>query len=235
MANTTGKLVVPYIPWETFTGFIGHLKATAVPSRIDKSVMPASMPSLTRGQIQSAIRFLGLVDDAGTTTKALKDLVAAYETETWQQAIIDNLLEPYSQIIGELDLENATQNQLDERFHAAGVDGQMLLKSLRFYLAMMTASGSAFSPHLMAKRKQAPTPRKKTVTEKKSKSAEGDDKSARTDSSKPAKGTVRYPLYFKGKPDGEIVVPEDLDANDCKVIERQFAVLRAYAGVEEGR
>ena len=241
MANSSGKLVAPYIPWETFTGFVGHLKATAVPSRIDKSVMPASMPALTRGQIQSAIRFLGLVDDAGTTNQRLKVLVAAFETDQWQNAIRETLFEPYLPIVGDLDVDNATQHQLDERFRAAGVDGQMLLKSIRFYLAMMTASGCTFSPHLMAKRKSGASPRKKPATkpdhEKKAKSADREEAHNGTGATAftPAKGTRSYPLYFKNKPDGAIIVPAELDANDCKVIELQLAVLRAYAGDDGGR
>jgi hypothetical protein len=239
MPNDSEKLIPAYIPWETFTAFIGHLKATAVPSRIDKSMMPANMPMLTRGQIQSALRFLGLIGDGGTTNKELRELVAAYDTEAWPGTIKDTLVMAYVPIVNGLDLDEATQHQLDEKFAAVGVNGQMLLKSVRFYLAMLTAGGMTFSPHLMAKRRSSTPGARKKPTKPKSMAsasesdgdspAEEDDKVDTKTKDQNQKGTKRYPLYFKGKPDGSIVVPESLTEADCKVIELQLAVLRAYA------
>ena len=236
MASATDKLVPVYIPYETFTGFIAHLKATAIPSRIDKSVMPPGMPSLTRGQVQSALKFLRLVDSAGNTTKSLRELVAAYETSGWNDSLSDLVRESYQDITSELDLDNATQHQLDERFKAAGVNGQMLLKSVRFYLATLSAAGLTYSPHLNARRRGAVSSRKKNagpkppttkITQLKS------DPAPATPEIKIPEGTQSYPLYFRGKASGMIVVPEDLSLADCKVIELQLAVLRAYAGEDE--
>lgn len=236
MSSEQEALVPAYIPWETFTGFIAHLKATAVPGRIDKSMMPSEMPRLTRGQILSALKFLNLVDGAGTTSSSLRKLVAAYETEEWAEEVGTSVCDAFDEIIRGLDLSEATQAQLDERFKAAGVQGQMLSKSIRFYLSAVRAAGWAFSPHLLAKRKSAGSGKRKATTRSKSgngaaHSDDGDGK-ARHATIRAPEGTKSYPLYFKGKPDGAIIVPADLGPGDCKVIELQLAVLRAYAGVD---
>lgn len=163
MANTnTDKLVAPYIPWETLTDAIAHLKATAVPGRIDKSALPPGMATLVRGQVQSALRFLGLTDANNKTNDALRSLVKVYETNEWATKIKVLVPKQYSRIVGDLELMDATQNLLDEKFAAAGIKGQMALKSVRFYLAALSAAGIPYSPHLAQRRKSA-GPKKSNV------------------------------------------------------------------------
>lgn len=235
------KLIPAYIPWETFTNFLSHLKTTAVPSRVDKSAMPPGTPRLTGGQIQSALKFFRLTDAAGNTLDALNALVSAFDTEKWRQAICDVIQGPYGDIIGDLDIRVATQHQLDERFKAVGVVGQMLSKSVRFYLAALSQAGISCSPHLTARRKPSRPARKKASGGKSSAVKANDNngkeaanrESATTPIPKDPPGTQRYPLYFRGKPDGSLVVPANLTAADCKVIELQLAVLKAYVEGEE--
>lgn len=163
MANTnTQKLVAPYIPWETLIEAIAHLKATAVPGRIDKSAIPSTMPPLVKGQVQSALKFLGLIDHDCKTTDALRSLVEVYETDEWLVKLKALVPKCYARIVGDLVLMDATQNLLDEKFAAAGIKGQMALKSVRFYLAALSAAGIPYSPHLAQRRKSA-VPKKPTV------------------------------------------------------------------------
>ena len=242
MSSTTEKQVPPYLPWDTFKTFITHLKATAVPSRIDKSVMPEDMPRLVRGQVQSCLRFLGLVGASGETNDLLKKLVDSCDRDTWKTAVREAVVNAYATLIGDLNIDDATQHQLDEKFKAVDVDGQMLLKCVRFYLAAMKDAGMNFSPHLNARR-NSPSPSRRRIGAGKSSGAKDVDNQAQQIPKKPPAsiaaptvddpGTQRYPLYFRGKPSGALIVPCSLTLADCKVIELQLEVLKAYAGNED--
>ena len=225
----------PYIPWDTFTTVIGHLKDLGTPSRIDKSAMPGDMAALVRGQVQSAFKFLGLTDSAGNTATKLKTLVGDYGTDKWTTALADNLPGSYVGIIGDLDLETATQHQLDEKFQTAGVKGQMLLKSVRFYLAMLTGAGLTFSQHLNARRK-SPTPRQAGALRRRPGTSSGqelnrvDPKSGKDPEEEVTPPGMRvYPLYFKGKQAGRIIIPNEFTKDFCKMLELQLKVIEASA------
>lgn len=229
------KIATPipaYIPWTTFADFMSHLEAAGVPSRIDKSVM-AHLPPLTSGQILTTLKFLRLIDNDGSTASGhLQKLAGAFGTEQWAGALKELVVPRYESIIGELDLESATPHQLNECFDKVCDKEQMRSKSERFYLTVLTEAGVAFSPHLLKKapsnggaRKKAPRKKRPSTAGKRAerwKAPEPDDPS----------GTHRYPLYFKGKPDGALIVPNELSESDCKVIELQLAVLKAYAESE---
>lgn len=225
-----------YIPWATFTDFLSHLKTTRVPSRIDKSIM-SQLPALTRGQMLTTLRFLRLIDrDGSTSSGKLRSLVEAYETDRWAQALQEIVVPRYERIIGDLNLESATPHQLDECFDQVCDREIMRQKSVRFYLTVLTSASVAFSPHLLKPARDNGTPRRRArppSARRSKKTTKRPKHSSETPEPKDAKGTKRYPLYFKGKADGMIVVPDDLDEADCKVIELQLAVLRAYAGVDE--
>lgn len=222
---TTDKLIPAYVPWDTFAEVIAHLKATAVTSRIDKSALPASMPPLTKGQIQSALRFLGLTESDGTTRNELRELVAAYQGAKWKEAVSKLIVSRYAGIVGQLDLEHATQQQLDDRFGDANVTGQMRLKSIRFYLSALTEAGQPFSPHLSARRRR-PTPSKKRngggPQRLRAQLARSRSKVHQT---RPD-GTIAIPIPLPDSPQRAVIVPVDLSEADCDMID---TVLRAYA------
>ena len=46
----------------------------------------------------------------------------------------------------------------------------------------------------------------------------------------PSEGTIKFPIYFKNKPQGSLVVPAELTGADVNVIESIIPMLRAYAG-----
>lgn len=232
MAKENGeKAVTPYIPWETFVSFVAHLKATTTPSRIDKSVMPVDMPPLVRGQVQSALRFLGLIDEASTTQPTLRKLVEAYDTKGWTDGLIDDLIPAYDGVIGDLDLDHATRHQLDERFGNAGIAGQMRLKSIRFYLSLLTAAGRQFSPHLTARQKSRPSgpPRRRKNSDAQAHTQTTERKHKESEQTPDPRGTVSYPMFFKGKPEGRIVVPANIGPEDKKVLDLTMQLVAAYA------
>ena len=226
MAKTPTKIIPPYVPWETFTQFLAHLKATAVPPCIDKSAMPSNMPTLVRGQVQSTLRFLGLIDSSATTDETLHGLVQAYETQDWRERLEGMIFRYYDGIINDLDLDNATQNQLDERFGTAGVTGQMRLKSIRFFLSALTAAGKTFSPHFSARRKSTPkrSVRKPAIAQR-GKTKEKEKEPISGNPTNVSQGMTLIPIGG-GR---HIAVEPDITDDDVDVIETMIPALRAMA------
>jgi hypothetical protein len=215
-------VIPPYIPFDTFTGFIEYLKGSAVPSRIDKSAMPSDLPSLVRGQIQSALKFLLLVDSAGTPDPKLRRLVGAYATDKWKEELAGVISDAYVDLVGDTDLDSATQHQLDERFRAYYDSDQMRVKAARFYLTAMTAAGLKFSPHLMARRTN-PAPRTRT-TNKPPKPPVSSVTQMQDDPVEHAE-YINFPIG----PNRTIKVPKDLTPDDCVMIKTMIPLLEAYA------
>lgn len=233
MASTAdSKIVAPYIPWETFTDVMAHLKAVAVPGRIDKSALPSNMPNLVRGQVQSALRFLGLTDDKNKTSDTLRSLVKAYDTDKWATVLSEIIPKRYAGIIADLDLKDATPHQVDEKFTGMGITGQMAAKSIRFYLSALSAAGIPFSPYL-SRRKQTTRKSRKGATAKgkrKETRSRGGKTGENANDSPPndqvPEGMIEFPIM---RPDGtrrKVLIPADVDEDDCDSID---AMLRAYA------
>jgi hypothetical protein len=223
--SESSKLIPPYIPFDTFLGFIEFLKGATVPSRIDKSAMPGDLPSLVRGQIQSALRFLHLIDSAGTPDPKLRELVASFGTEKWKGCLSDTIMAAYAPLVGGMDLDSGTSHQLDEQFRAFYDSEQMRMKAMRFYLTAMTAASIKFSPHLMARR-TSPAPRSRSVSKSSIKPASqtGQEKQ-RDQESNEHDDFVDFPIGI-----GRVIrVPKDLTVGDCTMIKAMVPVLEAYA------
>jgi hypothetical protein len=152
--------IAAYIPFKTFGAFIDKLHGTAVPPNIDSSVL-RHMSGSMRSQLMSALRFLGLIDANGNTTESLRALVKAYKTDKWRDVLQHILYEAYDEVVGNVDLDTGTGANLDEAFRSRGsVDGQMLDKAVRFYLAALREVGQAFSPHFASRKVKKAAARK---------------------------------------------------------------------------
>jgi len=151
------RLPLPaYISYNTLKGFIKRLKETAVPERVDRSVL-RNYSNSVGSQLTSALRYLGLVNDMGITTPQLKALVDAYDTGDYQGALGRCLTESYREVIGDLNLEAATPAQLEERFKVRGPSGDVLRKCVTFFVAAATDAGMSISPHITQRQRAKST------------------------------------------------------------------------------
>lgn len=172
MQNKTkdNKNLPPYMSFKTFLSFIGRLKSSTTPPVIDKSLLN-NMSGSGRSQLMSALRYLRLIDGNASVQDGLRDLVEAYSTDTWAKVLYDTLKDPYREIVDGLDLGAGTDAQLQKAFKDnGGVEGNMQINSIRFYLAFMKEAGVPYSPHF-GMRRVAQTPRKKVNKPGKSKGA----------------------------------------------------------------
>lgn len=139
-----------YLSFTTFTSFVKRLNDTAIPPVIDSSVL-AFTSGATASQIKTALRFLGLTDDQGHVTKQLRDMVTAQGTDHWAEEWQQVTADAYNEITKDLDLDNATHQQLRDAFRRAGASGSVLDKAVRFYIATLDAAKLTYSPHFRAR------------------------------------------------------------------------------------
>jgi len=184
------------------------------------------------GALMSGLRFLGLVDDSKKATKAYRELVQAAKDggENFQTALSDIVFAAYLPITGNLDLDHGTISQLEKAFKDAGVaQGQMLTKTIRFYLKAITDCGVTISPYITKAKAQRTATAKKNGNEKRSrlkKKAKADDHSDNVRESIPS-GFERLPL--PGMPDAFIQYPVDVTDAQCSLFEALIGVLRTHA------
>lgn len=238
MAKNTddSKMNPPYVAFGTFKRFVESLKETAVPSRIDRSVLP-KMSGVTQSQLTSALKFLGMISSDGVTNQSLHDIVKAYGSDQWADALGKIINEAYYLIVEDLDIASGTANDLRNDFRKRGnIEGQLLVKSIRFYLKAMEEAKWEISPHFKApslpavnkfKRKK----KRQAGLSKPTASDSADDQSI-TDSEirEQMSGMIRLPV---GK-NRTVFLPSDLDDADCDAIEASMPLLRTIAKLSKG-
>jgi hypothetical protein len=227
MAKNGDKSVPAYIPFITFTNFIEALKNTTVPPRIDSTITP-TMSGQSRGALNSALRFLGLVEGEQNAVGApLKELVGAFGGLEWKNVLGQLITTAYGPIVKDLDISHATGGQLNEHFRAAGIDGQVLEKAVRFYLSALDEVGIPYSP--LFKTRGARTVRKRTPPRTRP-IAPGQqeldlENGEEEPPASPTEGLVTFLVPFPDKPWAKLWVPRDLSAEDWDLID---AIGRAY-------
>ncbi len=219
---------LPYVAFSAFDTFLKQLKALpGIPDHVDKDMMEG-MSGATRAHLYPALRSLDLIGDQGKSTPKLSVLVEAYGTPKWNETLAAFTKETYADSIGTLNIETASRARLDACFKDQPQSTRK--RAVRFYLNCLKEAGVTFSPLFTKRRERS---KSNGASTKRRPSSSTRDTNSRENSDPPdAEGTVRYPLFFRGKPEGSLVVPEELSAADCRVIELQLAVLRAYAGDE---
>jgi hypothetical protein len=203
-------IIPPYLPWPTFTAFIEKLSKTAVPNRIDASLIK-NLSGTAQGQLLTALKFLALTNGNGAVTDKLRTLVKAYATADWANTLSESFMEAYQEVIGTLDLDTATPGELKERFREIGqIEGDTVEKAMRFYLNALKDAGISYSPHLKI-RQRAP---RGSIQRRKGRTAassagggEGEDLGG--EGYEPPEGVFEIPLNIIGQ-EGSIFLPEDI-------------------------
>src|SRR5579884_3299537 len=126
------RSIPPYIPFDMLTRFLAGLKSTAVPNRIDNTILPNTMSGTAKRQLVSALKFLELVNDEGLVDEKLRTLVTAYDNkDRWTEDGLQIFCDAYDKALPRgFDLGGATPGQLDEAF--ANLSSQMKAKCIRF-------------------------------------------------------------------------------------------------------
>ncbi|WP_374306663.1 DUF5343 domain-containing protein [Methylocella sp.] len=143
----TKRVAAPYIAYQTLRNFLAPLKEHVIPNRIGKDLM-RTMSGATQTQLITALKFLGLIEDDGTPTDALKGLVAAYETDQYPSALETVLLGAYADLF-KLSLATSSPSEFSQAFQRAyPCEGETLRKGITFFLNAAREAQVQLSPFL---------------------------------------------------------------------------------------
>ncbi len=147
--ENSGKAVA-YVPFLTFLAAIDVLARRPDHERFDTSVWP-NYSSATQAQLLGSFRFLGLIDDEGKPTNALKILV---RDKANRKATMRKILETsYARIIN-LGLTRISPRQFDEAMRQYGMRGETHKKVVSFFLRAARYSDLPLSPLLLKKTRE---------------------------------------------------------------------------------
>jgi hypothetical protein len=215
----------PYIPFKTLQGFIQKLKDTAIPERVDSSLLRSYSGSMAR-QLVAALKFLRLLDGNNYATENLRNTVKAYSTPEWGEIFGQIFAEAYGELIGELNLEIATSGQLADRFKAWGAEGQVLQKCIAFYLAATANVGWTISPHITSKERvraeRGNRPRAKKAAQANNDTSE--------ETGMTLSGSVRFSFPVPNKSTASMILPSDLAIEDWEMVD---TMIRTYISRKE--
>lgn len=229
------RVAPPYVAFKSFKNFVGMLSSTGVPTRVDKSVM-GTLSGSTQSHLTGAFKFLNLIEENGTPTSKLHQLVKSYGTPDWPGALKAACTEAYEDIVNGIDLEKASARELDGCFESLGLSGSGLDKVVRFYVASLKDSKVAYSSYIDKRKSRAQKskkPAKSPEQPKQKQKTETSDSSALTESGTPA-DSIDYPIHFGGGRTGLIRVPSNISAADCRMIELTIPLIKAYTGASDG-
>jgi hypothetical protein len=222
------KLTPPYISFVTFRSFIEQMKNTTIPPRIDNSVT-TTMSGQARGALLSCFRFLKLIEQESTNvvSENIDPLVEAFGTEGWEQALATVIHNSPYRVIDGINITRATGGQLLDAFRQFGVDGQVLEKAVRFYLAALEDAKIQYSP--LFKTRGATTVRKSGTSKAKARKEKQidpiDDEFTGSPAPLAVDGLVPFVVPFPDKAAAKFYLPKNITEDDWTMID---TIGRAY-------
>lgn len=143
MSGAENKFTPPYgIPFETFQSALKKMEKDGLPNRLDRSYL-SSLNGNAQTYTIAACRGFELIDKDGVPTQLLKSLVQAGDD---RRPVFEAIVQKHFTPILELGQTNATQAQLEELWTKLyGQAGETRRKAVRFFLALVAASGLQLS------------------------------------------------------------------------------------------
>ncbi len=159
--NAKSARTPPYTSYRTFRTFIEDLRQHGVPSRIDRSVL-TRFSGVVGMQLTHALRFLGLIEEAGRPTQRLRDLVNAEDAARWRETLLGCLRDEYAPLFA-IDLGSATPSHFHDTFRKAFPAADAVVqKCVTFFLYAANDAGLKMSPRVLKGRKpRSLTPRRR--------------------------------------------------------------------------
>ncbi len=232
MTDNTPSKTPPYMGYNVFSKSIETFSDTTVPSGpIDRRVLPGFSGGDYAALI-SGLRFFGLVDENRKATTKFRELVELWkDRQKFKERLLEHLVEAYAPVIGRLNLKQGTAAELEKAFKDYGVtSGQMLTKSLRFFIKAFTEGGVTLSPYITARKPRTPntTPRKNGGPKPKPGTPLPDEGAP----SEIPTGFERLPL--PGMPNSFIQYPANLTEAHCQILEAMVGVLKTSVKARTG-
>jgi Family of unknown function (DUF5343) len=142
--ETRGASTPPYASFKTFLGLLERMEDGRVPNKVDRSFL-SNMSGAYQSQLLHVLRFFSLIDEEGSPTEELRDLVDRKEERSRLLEAKLRLLYAKPVELGEV---NGTQAELERAFREnSGIGGSTLQKAIRFYLDAAEFASIPLSPH----------------------------------------------------------------------------------------
>jgi len=158
MASDQSKASPPYMSYGVFKTTVDTLAESTVPTGpLDRRVLDR-LSGADHGALISGLRFLGYVDDERRATESYRKLIAAAKDPTqYRELLTETIGTKYDPVVGNLDMESGTAAEVEKVFRDYGVPaGQMLTKTIRFYIRVLQEIGVTVSPHITKPKPRAP-------------------------------------------------------------------------------
>ena len=173
MSDVPKRMSPPYATFGSFISFLNNLRDTTMPQRIDRSVFGNASGSIIYS-VLAALRSLNLIDDVGTPSSDLVDLVNASDED--RKPLLRKILRAgYPTLFnGQINLAAVTAGQFDEHIrNEYDLKGSTIDKIAAFFIAAATTAEIPISPHLKGRRATSPSSSSKKSAKQRKKS-EGD-------------------------------------------------------------
>ena len=153
----------PYVSASLFKSTVEAFAESTTPNALDRHVL-SRLSGADYSSLISCMRFLDLVrGDDNAVQESYRSLVAAWKAgESEYKTALRSIMESaYAPITQGLDLQHGTLAQVEKAFKDAGVStGQMLLKTVRFYIKTLVDCGVTVSPHITKPRRRSGSPKR---------------------------------------------------------------------------
>jgi uncharacterized protein DUF5343 len=149
----TKTALPPYVSYKAFKRFIGSMRESHVPSRVDRGVL-SGMSGSGQSTMLNSLETLGLIEKDGRPTKKLEQLVtAAPESEKYKALLNGLLVDTYPYLMGDgfggsLNLKTTTTNEMQGVIRAQGVSGSTVAKVIGFFLSAAKDAGIEVSKYV---------------------------------------------------------------------------------------
>jgi hypothetical protein len=229
MPNDQSKTYPPYMSYGVFKSAIDTLAESTVPTGpLDRRVLD-NLSGADHGALISGLRFLSYVDDERRATESYRKLVSSAKDQVKFKELLAEALVKYDSIVGDLDIEFGTAAELEKAFRDYGVPpGQMLTKTIRFYIKALQEIGVKVSPHITKPKPRAPRNGTKKIERG---TPRGTPAQSNTEHAVP-KGFDRMPV--PGLPDAFIQFPLNLTEAHCDLFDSVAKLLRTFAKGRSG-
>lgn len=239
MAKAKPTATPPYMSTGVFKNTVDAFVDSTVPTAFDRHVL-SNLSGADYSSLISGLRFLGLVDASSTSVKAeYRALVdARKKSEDAYKAALRAIVEKaYKPIVGGIDTQHGTLSQLEKAFRDAGVDpGQMMTKTVRFYVKTLADCGVEVSPHITKPRRATNGLKKPGATKQpRTKNRRGTLIAQTRDSNRKEIPAGFGQLPIPGLDGAFIQYPANLTENDFALFEAMVGVLRTYVKGRAGR
>jgi hypothetical protein len=235
MATDQSKLPPPYMSWGVFKTIVDTLAEATVPTGpLDRRVLD-KLSGADHGALMSGLRFLGYVDEDRRATNEYRKLIAASkEPLKFKELLTETISAKYDPIIGSVDMEFGTAAEVEKAFRDYGVPvGQMLTKTIRFYIKALQEIGVSVSQHITKPKPRTPRNGAKKTTKLAGKGARGTATHTPQEHSAVPRGFDRMPV--PGLPNAFIQFPLDLTPEQVDLFGAVVNVLRTFAKGKSGK